>query len=80
MCKAGLTLGGLAEKLGTLTERLGELERENAGLRQKVAALTGSGKNEAVVESAWDSEGRVSRRALFGKAGPPPWRSLRRGH
>jgi hypothetical protein len=60
--ESGLTLEGLAQ-------RLEALERENAGLREEVAALRGSGEDGVVVEAAWASEGRVSRRALFGKAG-----------
>ena len=59
----GPTLEGLAG-------RLEALERENARLGEEVAALTGTANNghAAVVEAAPGVEGRVSRRALLGKA------------
>jgi hypothetical protein len=55
----GLTLQSLANRLETL-------ERENAALRDEVAALSGSETSRAV-EPVF--EGRVSRRALLSKAG-----------
>ena len=54
-----LTLQGLAD-------RLEALERENAKLRDEVAALNGSEIDQAVKPAF---EGRVSRRALLSKAG-----------
>jgi hypothetical protein len=61
----GLTLEGLAQ-------RLEALERENAGLRDKLAAFTDSVRDgDAAVarKTARSFEGPVSRRALLSKAG-----------
>ena len=89
----GLTLEGLAQRLEALTEKLGELERENETLRTKVAILSEPGTRSTEVvalrgseirrakdgESASKFDGVVSRRALLGKAGRPPWPPWRRG-
>jgi hypothetical protein len=62
----GLTLKGLAQRLETL-------ERENAELRHKVATLEGSDTRreqvETASETASETGGLVSRRALLSKAG-----------
>ena len=78
------TLEGLAQKLNAQTLRLEALERENAELRSKVAALEGSGprrdelaekrgsdtrRSEEAAEALTLSDGQVSRRSLLSKAG-----------
>jgi hypothetical protein len=62
----GLTLGGLAQRLETLEHENERMRSENADLRHKVAAPSGSKTSQAVEPTF---EGRVSRRALLSKAG-----------
>src|SRR5919107_318484 len=71
-----LTLEGLANILEAQTHKLEALERENAELRGKMAALEGSDERRKVVEAKRGSkpsegleEERISRRGLLGKAG-----------
>lgn len=75
--RGGLTLEALAERLGALERENGRMRSENAELRGKVAALEGGatngatgGASETTARGLGPSDGgKVSRRALLGKAG-----------
>lgn len=69
----GLTLENLAQRLEALERENERMRSENAQLRSEVAVLLkGSGIRQGVEEpaaAASESEGRISRRRLLGRAG-----------